>query len=179
MPKKPVSTILEAFQTEEEDIKELIEIATPTAEEEIPLEEIQKRKKILFLVCPFCGMHRVIEKKGTGFIKQAKKENIDVFEEKLKTGEYIKSERSKFYNPNKEVRFDLYNFKEEPFISIRVSIGGKGQGGIYEIGSLTIEEVLKLPENIRSRFIKYLQQLKDQAEKFLKYLEEINFKNYL
>jgi len=172
MPKKPLSTILEAIEEEDEEI---IEVATPTAEEEIPEEEILKRKKILFIVCPFCGMHRVLEKKGTGFVKRAKKENIDVFEDKLKNGEYIKSERSKFYNPNKQVAFNLYNFKEEPFISIRVSFG---KNKIYEVGALTIKDIFYLSPEKRKKFIEYIKQLKKRCEEFLDYLKEIEIEKY-
>lgn len=175
MSKKPLSTILEAIEKEDEEI---IEIATSTAEEEIPEEEILKRKKILFIVCPFCGMHRVLEKKGTGFVKRAKKENIDVFEDKLKNGEYIKSERSKFYNPNKQVAFNLYNFKEEPFISIRVSFGGRGRGGVYEVGALTIKDILFLSSEKRKKFVEYIKQLKERCEEFLNYLKEIEIEKY-
>jgi len=172
---KPASIFLDV-EVEPED--ELLEIIGPEKiQPEIEITDIERRKKVLYVVCPFCGMHRVIEKKGTNFLKKAKHWESRVFEPEFKQGKFIKSERSKYYNPYKEVSFNKYNFKEEPFISIRVKIGGKGEGGFYEIAYLTIEDVLKLSEKFKEKFIKYLLELREQAEKFLKYLDEIGIKS--
>ena len=167
MPKKPLSTILEAIEEEDEEI---IEVATPTAEEEIPEEEILKRKKIIMVVCPFCGLHRVVEKKGTRLIEKAKKKQMRVYEPEIKSGEYILSERSKFYNPHKITAFNLYNFKDEPFLSIRIAIP---RCGFVEVGVVKLQDIPFLPEKYRKMAIEFVKQILKQAEEFKNYVKSL------
>ena len=68
--KKPVSTIL-LKEEDDEIFEKLMLISIDTAEEEIPLEEIERKKKILYVVCPLCGMHRKIDKTGDYLIQKA------------------------------------------------------------------------------------------------------------
>jgi len=170
--KKTVSTIL-LKEDDNEIFEKFMPISIDTAEEEIPLEEIERKKKILYVVCPLCGMHRKIDKTGDYFVQRAKKENLRVWNWELKEGEYIKSERSKYYNPFKKVVFN-YNFKEEPFISIRISLGKKG--GFPEIRSIRLIDIPKLSDRIKYKkiFIEYIKEVKEQCEELLKFLKSIS-----
>jgi len=169
--KKTVSTIL-LKEEDNEIFEELMPVSIDTAEEEIPLEEIERKKKILYVVCPLCGMHRKIDKTGNYLIQKAKKEGTRVWDWEIKTGGYIKSERSKYYNPFKKVAFN-YNFKEEPFISIRISLGKKG--GFPEIRGIRFIDIPKLPDWIKYKkiFIEYIKEIKEQCEELLKFLKSI------
>ena len=170
--KKPISTFL-LKKEDDEVFEELMPISIDTAEEEIPLEEIERKKKILYVVCPLCGMHRKIDKTGDYFVQRAKKENLRVWNWELKEGEYIKSERSKYYNPFKKVVFN-YNFKEEPFISIRISLGKKG--GFPEIRGIRLIDIPKLSDRIKYKkiFIEYIKEVKEQCEELLKFIKSIS-----
>ena len=107
-------------------------------------------------------MHRKIDKTGSYFIQKVKKEGIRVEDWKMKTGRYIKSERSKYYNPFKKVVFN-YNFKEEPFISIRISLGRRG--GLPEIRGIRLVDIPKLSDRIKHKkiFTKYQGKLVDKG----------------
>ena len=169
--KKPISTFL-LKEEDDEIFKELMPVSIDTAEEEIPLEEIERKKKILYVVCPLCGMHRKIDKTGNYLIRKAKKEGTRVWDWEIKTGGYIKSERSKYYNPFKKVAFN-YNFKEEPFISIRISLGKKG--GFPEIKGIRLIDIPKLSDKVeyKKTFIRYVKEIERQCKELLKFLKSV------
>ena len=171
--RKPISTFL-LKEEDEEIFEELMPVSMDTAEEEIPLEEIERKKKILYVVCPLCGMHRKIDKTGSYFIQKVKKEGIRVEDWKMKTGRYIKSERSKYYNPFKKVVFN-YNFKEEPFISIRISLGRRG--GLPEIRGIRLVDIPKLSDRIKHKkiFTEYIKEVEEQCKELLKFLKSISY----
>jgi len=170
--KKPISTFLDIGLEEEDEIfKELIPALVETSEEEIPLEEIERKKKILFVVCPLCGLHRKIDKTGECLIQKAKKEGIRIEDWAIKRGMFIKSERSKYYNPFKKVGFN-YNFKEEPFISIRIAVGKKK--GFPEIGAIRLTDIPNLPEKYKKTFMEFVKEIEKQCEELLKFLKNIS-----
>ncbi len=109
---------------------------------------ITDNKEIPYIVCPLCGLHRKLFKNGRYAIirKKALKANS----------------RSVKYNPEKETRFDIVNIKDEPFISIRERLNGRG--GLYEIRTLTIKEALEDPE-YSDIARELLSQIKEQIER--------------
>lgn len=84
-----------------------------------------------------------MDKTGNYLIQRAKKKRIRVKNWEVKTGKYIKSERSKFYNSFKKVTFN-YNFKEESFISIRILLGKKD--GFPEIRGIRLIDIPELSD---------------------------------
>ncbi|MDP2362559.1 MAG: hypothetical protein Q8M94_02195, partial [Ignavibacteria bacterium] len=103
MSEKPISTYLDFDTTDKPDKGFGIS------------DKVAKRvgKKIAFVVCPLCCTSRKLSKTGGYYIsrsKTRKPKSIKDLEERLKTGELIKSPRSRTYNPGKETRFNTYSF---------------------------------------------------------------------
>jgi len=108
-------------------------------------------KEVTMIVCPFCGMGRVLEQKGTRAERR---------------GDPVRPKR---------IRFDQVDPRTAPFVDIREAPGGKvkldaprgtiGRGkapgkGFRRIASLTLAEALKEPE-----FKDLIDQLKEQYDK--------------
>ena len=123
----------------------------------ITTEEGEELTLIPFVVCPLCGLSRKSEKTGR-YALIRKKQGIE--------------SRAAKYNPDKETRFDIVNFFEEPFISFRVRAFGRG--GLPEAFGLTMEEALKNdnPE-IREMAREYLTQIKFQCEELLNHINKL------
>lgn len=112
---------------------------------------------IPYVICPLCGISRKLEKNGRyALIK--KKQGIE--------------SRAAKYNPDKETRFDIVNFYEEPFFSFRVRAFGRG--GLPEAFGMTIKEALESDnEEIRQKAMDLITQIKFQAEELLNYINEL------
>ena len=112
---------------------------------------------IPYVVCPLCGLSRKAHKNGR-YALIRKKQGIE--------------SRAVKYNPEKETRFDVVNFFEEPFISLRVRAFGRG--GLPEAFGLTMEEALKSDnEEIRRMARDLLAQIKFHTEELLNHVNKL------
>lgn len=144
---------------------------------------------ITCVVCPLCGYNRPIKKTGITFLRSIKRKSGEILKrlgrrptekniekllkevaEKIKKGEFIKSRAFK-YNPKKETSFNIVNFKEEPFIIFKTSLG-RG-GGFREIGGIKLKEINKLSESDREVIKMFIKEIKIQCSSLLKYLESL------
>lgn len=138
-------------------------------------EKVAKRvgKKIAFIVCPLCATSRKLNKTGGYYIRQSKTrkpKNIRDLEEKLRTGELIKSPRSRTYNPEKNTGFNAYSF-DEPFISLRES-NGRGTG-FREVEIIKMSDIPKLPKKDQKVLLDLINEIREQCQKILDYTDKL------
>lgn len=163
MSEKPISTYLDFDTTDKPDKDFGIS------------EKVAKRmgKKIAFVVCPLCSMSRKLSKTGGYYIQQSKTRKpklVGELEEKLRTGELIKSPRSRTYNTEKETRFNLYSF-DEPFISIRES-NGRGTG-FKEVEIIKMSDIPKLQKKDQKMLLELIEEIRVQCRKVLDYTDKL------
>lgn len=163
MSEKPISTYLDFDTSDKPDKSFGIS------------EKVAKKvgKKIAFVVCPCCGMSRKLNKTGGYYIQQSKTRKpklISDLEEKLRTGELIKSPRSRTYNPEKNTGFNTYSFNE-PFISIRES-GGRGTG-FREVEIIKMSDIPKLPKKDQKMLLDLVNEIREQCNKILDYTDKL------
>ncbi|HDK42282.1 MAG TPA: hypothetical protein ENG87_02800 [Candidatus Pacearchaeota archaeon] len=162
---KPISTFLDFDLRPDKKDSEGFGISRKVAKE---------IKLVPYVVCPLCGLNRPLHKTGNYYImrKKAKAKNIDEFKQKLEEGKYIKSSRSKRYNPNKETRFNLYDLKNGPFISLRQALG-RGHG-IKEVEIIKLSNIKNMTNTSdRKLLIDIIKEIRVQCKKILDFTEDI------
>lgn len=152
-------------------------------------KEKLKGNIITCVVCPLCGYNRPIRKTGITFLRSIKRKSGKILKElgkkptqrnierllkevanKIKKGEFIRSRAAK-YNPKKEVSFNIVNFKEEPFIIFKTSLG-RGMG-FKEIGGLKLSEINKLSDEDKKVIMMFVDEIKTQCNELLDYMKKI------
>ena len=127
-----------------------------------------------FLVCPICCMSKPLKRSGAWSRRKAKQN----FHKKLQKDEDMflvedkMSARRRHYNPNAEVRFDLFNVEDSPIISIREARGGKG--GFKEVRVIPLASLGSASDDKSGKYLEIVGQLR---AKCLEIVEEID-KNY-
>jgi hypothetical protein len=167
MNDKKLSTILD-FEIKKEKESNDLGISEKIAHK-------KQTKEVPYVVCPFCGMNRVLHKNGRYFINRIKSrvEDIIDIEKRLEQGLEIKSPRSKKYNPNKETRFDIYDLENSPFISLRVNSRGR-YSGMEEVRIIRLSDIRKvIPIEDRKEYLELILQLRNSCEEFLSYTNKI------
>lgn len=97
---------------------------------------------VTFIVCPFCGLGRPIEKLGSRAIL-----------------------KKRFRGPKGNPRFDVADPETSPFIDFRTALGGRG--GFPRESFLTLVEASKDPQ-----YEDLVHQIVTQARKILRVLGE-------
>lgn len=141
-------------------------------------------KKIAFCVCPFCGLHRKLNKTGAHYILKLKAADKKDKELKYRLEEGLEipaRSKSRKYNPYKHTAYNLINIEEEPFISIRVR--GEGRGGFYELpisetgrvedGSIRLLDIPKQSKKDREMLLEIVDEIREQCKRFLDFTDKI------
>lgn len=114
---------------------------------ELPIEP----RKLIYIVCPMCGLNRILEKTGA----MAKRISA-------RGGKLRKPLGSK--EPGR-IRFDTVNLESAIILQIRDPRGGRG-GGLKVVDGLRLEELKDKEE-----YSDLLEQLRAQCESILEVLK--------
>ena len=168
---KKISTFLE-FETED-DIRE-----KQDAEFGLLRSKAKKLQKDLkhkaYVICPLCGLNRPLNKTGGYFIQKTKakgKTALILQHELRKTKKYIKSERARKYNPRKYTSFNIVNIEDEPFISIRVSLG-RGRG-FEEVDIIKLSDIKDFKGQDKEILLELVNEIREQCKRILDYTEDL------
>lgn len=116
-------------------------------------------KTVPYVVCPLCALSRPLRRSEIHKARLRQR-----YERKTQ------SERSKLFNPNKEIAFDLFDVENGPFISIRVS---QGRRGFTEKAIITFRDVKNLPERDQEVLLPLIKQIRAQCKEILKATDDL------
>jgi len=114
---------------------------------------------ISYIVCPLCSFSRPLRRTGIHRIRTLKQGS-----------KRTQTARSRLYNPDKALRFDLFDVDSSPFVSIRVS---QGKRGFVEKAIIRFKDIARLPESDKEILVPLLKQIKNQCTKTLEVLKDL------
>jgi hypothetical protein len=114
---------------------------------------------VSYIVCPLCCKSRPLRRTGIHRLRTLKQGS-----------KKTQAERSRLYNPDKELRFDLFDIENSPFVSVRVS---QGRRGFIEKAIIRFQDIARLPEKDREILLPFLRQIKNQCTKTLEVLKDL------
>jgi len=168
---KKISTFLE-FETEDTSKEKQDSEFGLLRSEAKKLQKDLKHKA--YVICPLCGLNRPLNKTGGYYIQKSKakgKTALILQHELRKTRKHIKSERAKKYNPRKYTSFNIVNIEDEPFISVRISLG-RGRG-FKEVSIIKLSDIPSMPERDKEILIELVGEIREQCQKILDYTEDL------